>query len=82
MATNGTPPPTWPIEPTLLFVVTYYETNALSQAPTSISLTMRNYNDAVDRAKQLITDNGNEGVCAIQQVTASIVYPSIPWSDF
>lgn len=77
-----TPPPTWPIEPTTLYVVTYYTTNAVDQEPSGISLTMRSYNEAVDKAKELITDASNVGVCTIQTVCAAIVYPSIAWVDF
>lgn len=76
------PAPFWPVEPTLYFVVSYYPTNADSETPTTIDQTMKTYNDAIARAKELITDNANAGVCTIQQVTATIVYPSIPWEDF
>lgn len=77
-----TPPPTWPIEPTLLFIVSYYPNNALDTEPTTIESRLRTYPEAIEKAKELITDNGNEGVVTIQQVTATIVYPSIPWEDF
>ena len=80
--TNGTPPPSWPVEPTTLYVLTWYETNALSQNPTTFSSMLMNYNEALDKAKELITDNGNTGVCIIQPITCSIVYPSVPWEDF
>jgi hypothetical protein len=76
------PAPTWPIEPTILYVVTYYPTNALEAEPDSIDLVMKDLESAVARAKELITDAENVGVCTIQQVCATIVYPAIPWEAF
>lgn len=76
------PPVTWPIEPTTLFIVSYYPTNSTGEIPSTIDGSMRDYNSAVARAKELITANSNVGVCTIQQVTAVIVYPSKPWEDF
>ncbi len=70
------------IEPANLFVVTYYATNAEGEAPASISLLMRDYNSAVEQAKTFISDAGNIGVCTIQLVTATIVYPFVPWEAF
>jgi hypothetical protein len=82
MPTNGTPPPTWVIEPTTLYVVAFYETNATDEAPASIELRMRTYEEAVSKAKELIVANANEGVCCIYPANVSIVYPPIPWEDF
>lgn len=82
MPTNGTPPPTWPVEPTQLFIVLYYPTDGVNEDPSSVQLNMRTYNDAVEKSKELITNAGNIGVCIIQPITVSIVYPSIPWQDF
>lgn len=77
-----TPPPHWPVETTLLFMVSYYANNSISTSPAIIFDTMLDYNSAITKAKELITANGNFGVCTIQQVTATVVYPSIPWEDF
>lgn len=82
MATNGTPPPTWKIEPTQLFVVSYYPTNSENQLPTITNLLMRDINSAETKAKEIILENGSDGVCVIQPVSVSIVYPPIPWVDF
>lgn len=80
--TNGTPPPIWPTEPTTLYVVLYFETNALGQQPTIADPVLYTFNQAMDKSKEYITNAGNAGVCAIQPITATIVYPSIPWEDF
>lgn len=80
--TNGTPPPTWPIEPTILFIVSYYPNNALNTSPSDIYSIMTDYNEAEAKAKELITNNANTGVCTIQQTTCVIVYPAKPWEDF
>ncbi len=76
------PAPTWPIEPTNWFIVLYYANNATNTSPTSIKLVMTNYEDAIAYAKATILAAGNTGVCAISQVTGTIVYPSIPWVAF
>lgn len=77
-----TPPPTWPVEPTILYIVSYYSTNALNEEPALINSLLQTKNDAIDKAKELITNSGNVGVCLIQPITCDIVYPSIPWQDF
>lgn len=77
-----TPPPTWPIEPTTLFVVSYYLNNDIATKPYLANTTLKTYEAAVEEAKRFITEGGNAGVCTIQQVTATIVYPSVPWVDF
>lgn len=79
---NTDPPPTWPIEVTNWFIVLYYENNEPNTPPSTTSTLMRDYNAALELAKQTILDNGNAGVCAISQVTGTIVYPSVPWEDF
>lgn len=76
------PAPTWPIESTVLYVVTWYETNALAQNPSTFNTTLMTYNEALAQAKDLITDNGNTGVCIIQPITCAVVYPSVAWVDF
>lgn len=82
MTTNGTPPPTWKVEPTILYVVAYYPTNATDEAPASIELRMLTYEAAVAKAKEIILGNNSEGVCCIYPANVSIVYPPIPWEDF
>lgn len=82
MATNGTPPPTWPVEPTTLYVVSYFANNMTNTAPTLVDPIMYDYNSALQKAKDYITDNSNTGVCTIQPVACTVVYPSIPWEDF
>jgi hypothetical protein len=82
MPTNGTPPVEWPIEPTTLYSVSYYPNSGTNQGPTNVEPNLRSINDATARAKQLITNAGNVGVCIIQPITAVIVYPAIPWKDF
>lgn len=81
MATNGNPPPTWPIEPTVLYVVSYFANNALNTAPTLTDPVLYGYNEAIEKSKIYILNNNNNGVCIIQPITCSIIYPSIPWED-
>ena len=69
----------WPIEPVMLFVVTYYANNADGTSPVAISLLLRDYNEAVEQAKTYIRNAGNIGVCTIQEVTASMVFPFKAW---
>lgn len=76
------PPPTWPIEPTVFFVFSYYPTNGVDEEPTYNSNLLVNYNDAVTQSKAYILAQDNVGVCVIQPITATVVYPSIPWTDF
>lgn len=76
------PPPVWPVEPTAFYIVSYYINNAPDTTPTTILSNMIDYNSALAAAKQTILDNANVGVCTIQQVTAVVVYPSIPWVAF
>ena len=82
MSTNGTPPVTWPIEQTIWYIVLYYPNNQTNTAPTITSGLMQKYEDAIAQAQAYINTAGNVGVCAISQVTGTIVYPSIPWTDF
>lgn len=76
------PAPTWPIEPSILYIVQYYEDTGLNTAPSGGAYTMTNYNDAISKAKELITDAGNEGACVISQVAGTVVYKAIPWVEF
>lgn len=80
--TNGTPPPTWPIEQTTLYVVSYFADNATNTMPTFVDPIMYDYNTAIEKAKEYITNHLNLGVCTIQQTSCTVVYPSIPWEDF
>jgi hypothetical protein len=80
MATD--PPPRWPIEPTTLFIFSYYPTNGVAETPTYNSNLMQDYNAALQAAKDYITAQSNVGVCVIQPITATIVYPAVPWEDF
>lgn len=78
----GNIPGVWPVEPTTFFVYTYYATNATNQEPTFTSNLMTDYNAAVEAAKQYITDQGNIGVCVINPVSATVIYPFQPWEAF
>lgn len=69
----------WPIEPAIMFVVTYYASNADGTSPTGISLMMRDYNEAVEQAKTFIRNAANVGVCSIQIVSATMVFPFVAW---
>jgi hypothetical protein len=80
MATD--PPPSWPIEPTILFIWQYYPTNEINATPAHTSNMIVSYNDAVNEAKAYILSQGNTGVVIISQISGVIVYPSIPWEDF
>lgn len=80
MSTN--PPPIWPIEPTVFYVFSYYPTNGINEAPTYNSNLMVDYNVALNAAKAYITTQGNVGVCVIQALNTTVVYPSIPWETF
>lgn len=83
MSTLGTPPPqSQRIEPTTWFIVIYYPNNQTNTDQTQMSPLMQNYNDALALAKTYIANAGNIGVCAISQVTGTIVYPSTPWQDW
>lgn len=82
MPTNGTPPPTWPIEPATLYVVAYYPNNALDTAPDFINLRMVSPEQAIQASKDKITLEGNVGVCVIYPAAVTIVFPSTPWEDF
>jgi len=74
--------PNWPIEPTTLYVVSYYATNALGEAPASVYTTMVSLDEAMTKAKEVIASNNNEGVCTLQVTNAYIVYPAVGWQDF
>lgn len=76
------PPPFWPIEPTTLYMVMYYPNNAADAEPTIQDNAIRDYNSAVQRCKDLITDNSNAGVAIIVPCVATIIFPSVPWQDF
>ena len=72
----------WPVEPTILYVFSYYQTNAENEAVSYVSPNMSSYNIALEAAKQYIQDQANIGVCIIQPITATVVYPFVPWEDF
>jgi hypothetical protein len=72
---------TWPIEPTVFFVFSYYPTTELDQEPTYTSNLLQSYNSAEDAAKQKIRDENNVGVCIIQPITTTVIYPLIPWEN-
>lgn len=74
-----TPPPTWIIEPTLRYMVSYFPTNALNQAPSYVDDIQYDYNSAIARAKALIIAATNIGVCCVTPVVSQIVYPPIAW---
>jgi hypothetical protein len=76
------PAPTWPIEPTTFFLFTYYPTNGVNEDGTYNSNLMTNYNECVAACKAYILAQNNEGVCVIQQVACTVIYPSIPWEAF
>lgn len=72
----------WPIEPTTLYVFAYYPTNGLNEVSTYQSQLMENYNDALAAAKSYITSQNNAGVCVIQPITCTVIYPFVSWRDF
>lgn len=74
--------PKWPIEQATLYVVSYYATNAESAEPVETYNIMSDYNAAIEKAKELITDNANVGVCTVQPVNTAIVFPAVEWVDF
>lgn len=74
--------PKWPVEPVIFYVVTYYATNEENADPVSVFNNMKTYDAALALAQSTITDNANSGVCTIQPVTASVVFPAIEWEDF
>jgi hypothetical protein len=83
MPTNGTPPPIrQPIEPTQYYLVSYYNNNGDTTLPQLVDMTLYTYNQAVERGKQLIADNGNEGVAILSQLGCAVIYPAVPWEDF
>lgn len=72
----------WTIEPTLFFIFSYYPTNGIDEEPTYNSNLLQTYNDAETAAKVYITDQGNEGVCIIQPITCTVVYPAKAWEPW
>lgn len=72
----------WPVEPTTLYVFSYYPTNGVNEEPTYNSNLLSDYNTALQAAKDYITAQANAGVCIIQPITATIVFPFIPWEAF
>jgi hypothetical protein len=79
---STTPAPTWPIEPTTLYVVSYFSSNAANTQPSFVDPIMYDYNTALAKAKEYIAANGNVGVCTLQQTSCTVVFPSVPWKDF
>ena len=74
--------PKFPVEPTTFYCVNYYATNSLNEVPSSTYLNMISYEAALQKAKDVITENNNVGVCTIWYSTAYIVYPAIGFVDF
>lgn len=72
----------WPIEPTVLYIFSYYATNAINSEPVYNSNLLSDYNTALQAAKDYITAQSNVGVCIIQPITCTLVYPFVPWEDF
>lgn len=71
----------WPVEPTILYFVSYYPTNASGQAPTYVDPVMYNETDAIERAKALITENSNQGVAVIVPTSVNVIYPLVPYVE-
>ena len=72
----------WPVEPTTLYMFSYYPTNGINEEPTYHSNMIQDFNTALQGAKDYITAQANTGVCIIQPITCSIVYPFVAWTDF
>lgn len=74
--------PKWPVEQTTLYCVNYYVTNSINEAPLYVYTNMLTYENALQKAKDVITDNNNVGVCTIWVSNAYIVYPASGFVDF
>ncbi len=83
MPTNGTPPlVNFPVEQANLFVMAYYATNAMDEAPQVTNLRMVTLFEAIEAAKAKILLENNEGVCVLYPAAVTIVFPAVPWEDF
>lgn len=74
--------PKWTTEPTTLYVVSYFATNAINTNPFFVDPVMYDLPTAQAKAKEYITSNNNEGVCTLQETSCFIVYPATSWVDF
>ena len=72
----------WPVEPTILYMFSYYPTNGINEEPSYHSNMLVDYNSALQGAKDYITTQANDGVCIIQAITTTMVFPYVDWQDF
>lgn len=83
MSTNGTPPlVNFPVEQANLYVMAYYQNNAMNTSPEIINLQMVTKEQAIEASKTKILQEGNQGVCVLYPAAVTVVFPAIPWEDF
>ncbi len=72
----------WPIEVVSFFVFSYYPTNGVNEEPAFTSNLLATYDESVQASKDYITAQANAGVCIIQPIVSTIVFPFVPWEAF